>query len=173
MVKKLDLKPGRYWFYGCPSGKYSLIQREFEDFLDYLPIGNTNYMFDCGDQPDENLIGIFYFDIDPSSGLSRPTLDYYSVMINGLEGFRKKFLDNPDCIQLSYKSEVKDSFICNPEDIREKVLQYNVKLIPGKTRCSESCMFYWACNGDQDSSLPNPSECLIKGVSCRTHNFEK
>lgn len=178
--KKLKLPKGTYWFFGLSSGDCDEKEDKlkFEEFLSYLPCSNSSpndYVYSCGEKNDDTLVGIFYFKIEDSKSQTRL---YYASAIgrDDLKACREKFIENPNCIQLSFRSTPEANFLAaaiNDPDYMPPA-RINIILPPEKTECSEGgCMFYWACNGDQDSLLPNPSECLIPGVSCRTHNFSK
>ena len=179
--KKLKLPKGTYWFFGLPSDDCCKEENslKFKEFLSYLPCSNSgpdNYVYDCGEKNDNTLIGIFYFRIEGSK--REATRLYYASAMGseGLKDCREEFIENPDCIQLSFRSTPEANFLASAIDDHDYMppARINMILPPKKTECSENgCMFYWACNGDQNSPLPNPSECLIPGVSCRTHNFSK
>ena len=161
MNKKLNLKPGNYWFYGLP---YENIKPEdhqlFTEFLNTLPVIDTyitSFRWDTGnpnyDSPDR-IFGLFYFHYDPSV-LS-------DVNWCSKQGEKEKYnqitRDDFNWIRLDFKRDL------NPL-VESLVLEFP----KGTTICDETCSFYWFCDRRRKSSM-NPVSFL--GLSCEDYNFK-
>ncbi len=167
MNKKLNLKPGNYYFYGIDDSEefndqVIKLERFRDNFLNRLPVQiNSDWCWRTG-STNENALGLFYFSyngIDPidigwCSKWSEPT-KYCNI------------ISSQDWTMLNPNKYIMVDDINELNNIETNI---NIKITVGETKCNENCIFYWSCSGDKESF--NPSKALGKGISCENHNFE-
>lgn len=168
--EKISLPPGKYWFYGYDGKNFDHLYDSinnyqnrvmlFSGFLESLPIYNfEGYAFDTNEH--DRAIGVFYFTItkDQESG---------DLMWTGNPADIENLKENST--RLSYRENKKNNFIVF-SNYKKKLSPVKFKIMPGRTECNSSCMFFNVCSGDREDSFFNPSYKFISGYCCKDYNF--
>ena len=156
MSKILKLKPGVYWFFGYDNDKIKPKDKIlFSNFLNSLPIKDVYFDFRTGDTV-LNARGLFYFKVDPR--YSRSELHW----VNKDKGTDfTSIIDNPTHVRL---------YPLHPKGLPDSLQSANVSFEPGKTRCNETCTFYWFCDRERNSEF-NPT--IAMGLPCEKFKHNK
>ena len=143
------LPPGKYWFFGLPKNSTNEEVKKFEEnFIHKLPIDDVyRWGWRVGDTL-ETAGGVFTFEIvDPRKFA---TTLFWNRDVKGIaETFTN--IDHKGITE-SEKSET----------------TRKVVLVNKKTVCNNSCIFYWACDGERESPV-NPSNSL--GLPCEIYCY--
>ena len=149
----VNLKPGKYWFFGHNENANLEEIRSFYEFLDQLPLQYGGMSFDTG-STEKTATGLFYFEIELFPD-ETPELVWLSSMY---DIDYHKVLKDPDYVFLS------------PANLIDYVYSISLQFDAEITECNETCVFYWFCDRNRKSDF-NPSISL--GISCEKFCLNK
>lgn len=153
MSRKIKLTPGLYWFYGFCRDNKGEDERFYKMFEDLSLNNGSKWSYGTGKGEGH---GIFYFHVNPD--------DSYSLVewVSPLNTVQVRSIVGTG-IQLDF--ECPGYVLANNQTSHSGLVQFKA----GITECDETCIFYYCCDGERDSSF-NPSNYFLK---CSEYKLNK